>query len=123
MLSLSGGTPIYFCTQPTDMRKSFDGLARLVREFLQHDPLSGQLFVFLNKRRDRLKLLYWDTDGFALWYKRLEGGIFPGPFDSAGEPALKLSPAQLTLLLEGLEVKTIKQHKRYRHAEKTSAPT
>ncbi|MCP4572604.1 MAG: IS66 family insertion sequence element accessory protein TnpB [bacterium] len=63
---------IYLCTVPTDMRKGFDTLAVLVREFLGQDPLSGHLFLFISRRRDRLKILYWDADGFAMWYKRLE---------------------------------------------------
>jgi transposase len=63
---------VYLCTAPTDMRKGFDTLAALVREQLKHDPLSGSLFLFVGRGKDRIKLLYWDTDGFALWYKRLE---------------------------------------------------
>src|SRR5271168_162845 len=73
MLSLPLPVRIFLCTQPADMRRSFDGLAQMVREFLQADPLSGHLFVFRNKRGDRIKLLYWDTDGLAIWYKRISG--------------------------------------------------
>jgi len=81
MLSLPLPVRIFLCTRHADLRKSFDGLAQLVREFLGGDPLSGHLFVFRNKRGDRLKLLYWDNDGYAIWYKRLEEGSFvlPGP--------------------------------------------
>src|SRR5690606_42072054 len=67
---------VYLATGSTDMRKGFDSLAALVRDHLGHDPLSGSLFLFLGRRRDRLKVLYWDSDGFALWYKRLEEGTF-----------------------------------------------
>ena len=66
------GVRIYLCTSPADMRKGFDTLAALVREHLGHDPLSGHLFLFVGRGRDRLKIMYWDTDGYALWYKRLE---------------------------------------------------
>ena len=104
------------------MRKSFDGLAQLAPDFLQRNPLDGPLFVFVNKRRDRLKLLYWDQHGYVIWYKRLEAGTFPVPAAAGNEPSLQLSPAQLALLLEGLEVKTVKQHKRYRPPEKTASP-
>ncbi len=72
MLSLPLPVRIFLCTQPADMRRSFDGLAQMVREFLGADPLSGHLFVFRSKRADRLKLLYWDSDGLAIWYKKQE---------------------------------------------------
>jgi transposase len=70
MLSLPLPVRIFLCTQPADMRRSFDGLAQMVREFLGSDPLCGHLFVFRSKRGDRLKLLYWDSDGLAIWYKK-----------------------------------------------------
>jgi len=79
MLSLPLPVRIYLCTRPVDLRKSFDGLAQLVREFLGADPLSGHLFVFHSKRRDRLKLLHWDRDGYWILYKRLELGTFRFP--------------------------------------------
>jgi transposase len=72
MLSLPLPVRIFLCTQPADMRRSFDGLAHMVREFLGADPLSGHLFVFRSKRGDRVKLLYWDSDGLAIWYKKQE---------------------------------------------------
>src|SRR5208283_3158432 len=72
MLSLPLPVRIFLCTRHADLRKSFDGLAQMVREFLGADPLSGHLFVFRNKRGDRIKLLYWDTDGLAIWYKNQE---------------------------------------------------
>ncbi len=76
MLNLSELVRIYCCTQPTDMRKSFDSLAALVRDWLGHDPLSGHLFVFRSRRGDRVKLLWWDRDGLTLYYRRLEKGTF-----------------------------------------------
>ena len=73
---LPAAVRVFLCTKPTDMRKGFDGLQGLVREFLEQDPLSGHLFLFLNRRRDRIKLLWWDRDGLVIWYKRLEAGTF-----------------------------------------------
>ena len=79
MLSLSLPGRVFLCTLPTDMRKSFDTLAALVQTHLGQDPLSGDLFVFRSKRGDRLKLLYWEESGYAIWYKRLEEGSFVLP--------------------------------------------
>lgn len=86
MLSLPLPVRIFLCTQPADMRRSFDGLAQMVREFLRADPLSGHLFVFRSKRGDRVKLLYWDGDGLAIWYKK-EGAhcTHSLPFTEFGE--------------------------------------
>ena len=79
MLSLTLPGRVFLCTLPTDMRKSFDSLTGLVQQQLGQDPLSGDLFVFRSKRGDRVKLLYWDQDGLAIWYKRLEEGTFVLP--------------------------------------------
>ena len=94
---------VFLCTSPTDMRKGFDTLAVLVREGLGYDPLSGHLFLFVGRRRDRLKLLYWDRDGYALWYKRLEKGTFKFP-EGRGE-SLEIEAAELALLLEGIDLR------------------
>jgi transposase len=99
---------VFLCTRPTDMRKSFDGLWGMVHEFLGQDPLSGHLFLFLNRRRDRVKILLWEPDGLVIWYKRLEAGTFQ-----------KLEPAagvNLTLLLTGIDVTTAQRRKRYARA-------
>ena len=74
-----GGRRIYLYRDGCDLRKSFDGLCGIVRDHFREDPLSGSLFVFLNKRRDMVKLLYWDRDGYAIWFKRLERGKFRLP--------------------------------------------
>ena len=87
MLSVPGTVKIFLCLAPTDMRKSIDGLAGLASNVLRQDPLSGHLFVFLGKRRDRVKLLYFDGDGYALWYKRLEVGVFRLPAARPTKPA------------------------------------
>ena len=81
MISLPSAVRIFLCTRDIDLRKSFDGLSGLVHDCFGQDPLSGHLFLFLNRRRDRIKLLYFDRDGLAIWYKRLEAGSFPdAPF-------------------------------------------
>ena len=118
MLSLPLPVRILICTKYADMRRSFDGLAALVREHLGADPLSGHLFVFRNKRGDRAKLLYWDEDGYAIWYKRLEEGVFAFP-DAAqrgvavGEHGLQMRAADLAMLLDGVDLASVKRGKRY----------
>jgi transposase len=104
---------IWLCTKPTDMRKSFDGLTVLVKNQLDEDPLSGQLFVFINKRKTQMKILYFDRSGYCIWAKRLEQGQFN--FQSNGHGKNELSPIQLQLLLEGIKVEKHRQYKRYRH--------
>ena len=76
MLSLPSRTKMYLCMNPVDMRKSFDGLFGIVKQEFQQDPLNGHLFLFVNKRRDRMKAIFWDDDGFVIWYKRLEVGTW-----------------------------------------------
>jgi transposase len=119
MLSLALPVEIYLCVTPTDMRKSFDGLWALAVEQLRLDPFSGGLFVFVNRRRDRMKLLYWDVDGLAVWAKRLESGSFQLPEMAAGAPACEsrsvtLTATELTLLLRGIDLRSVRQRKRYR---------
>ena len=104
---------VFLCTSPTDMRKGFDTLAVLVREGLGYDPLSGQLFLFVGKRRDRLKILYWDRDGYALWYKRLEQGTFRMPVARPDTASIELKASELAMLLEGIDLRSIKRRKRF----------
>jgi transposase len=103
---------IYLCTSPTDMRKGFDTLAALVREFLGQDPLSGHLFLFVGRAKDRLKILYWDADGFALWYKRLEEGTFRMPRAGSDDASVELKASELAMMLEGIDLRSIKRGKR-----------
>jgi transposase len=111
MVSLPSAVRIWLATQATDMRKSFDSLAELVRQQIKGDPLSGQLFVFRNKRADRVKLLYWDEDGFVIVYKRLEAGTFRFPeADAAG---VEIRAAELQMLLDGVDLKSVKRGRRY----------
>lgn len=121
MLSLPLPVRILVCTKHADMRRSFDGLAALVQEYLGADPLSGHLFVFRNRRGDRVKLLYWDEDGYAIWYKRLEEGVFAFP-DGAnrrgvGEHGLPMRAADLAMLLDGVDLTSVKRQKRYQRSE------
>jgi transposase len=93
------------------MRRSFDGLAALAEQALERDPLSGHLFVFGSRRGDRIKILYWDKDGYALWYKRLESGTFKFP-DGDGRGS-EISRADLGLILEGIDIAQVKRSKRF----------
>ena len=93
---------IYVATTPVDMRKSFDGLVEVIRSFLGHDPLSGSMFVFRNRSGHMLKILWWDRDGLAIFYKRLEKGTFRFPY--SGEKSLVIDRDQLLRLLGGFEI-------------------
>lgn len=112
MLTLPPSTRVFVATKPTDMRKSFDSLAALVRDFLGEDPLSGHLFVFRNRPGDRLKILWWDRDGLAIWYKRLEEGVFRIPAGD-GAARLEMSAADLQLVLQGIDPAKVNRSKRY----------
>ena len=101
MFSLASA-PIYLAREPIDMRKSIDGLSIWVSQVLGHDPLQGQVFVFTNRRRDKIKLLQWDRNGFWLSYKRLERSRFSWPVPELGQQVLSLEARQLQWLLEGL---------------------
>jgi transposase len=111
MLTLPSSVRVFLCLAPVDMRRSFDGLAALAQQTVRESPLSGHLFVFRGKRGDRLKILYFDRDGYALWYKRLEAGTFRFPADAA--QAKEIAAADLTLLLEGVDLASVKRQKRF----------
>lgn len=111
MLSVPTKVRIFLCRSAIDMRKGFDGLHGVVLEVLRQDPLSGDLFVFLNKRRDRVKLLLWDGDGMLIVYKRLERGTFSLP--AGNGDSVTLSSAQLSLLMGGIDLKQTRQRPRY----------
>lgn len=113
MLSIPLALKIFLAVAPTDMRKNHDGLAALVEHVLQADPLSGHLFVFRNQRADRLKLLYWDGDGYALWYKRLERGSFRFPAATAGTTRVAIAAADLAMLLDGVDLSSIRRQQRF----------
>jgi transposase len=112
VLSLGGSARIYLCRTPVDFRKAHDGLCALVRDEFRDDPFSGDVFVFHNGARDRVKLLVWDRNGFWLLYKRLEKGTFP--FGIAGEGTrVEIDRAQLAMLLDGIAWKDITKSLRF----------
>jgi len=114
MISLPASVRVYLCSSPCDMRKSFDGLQALVTQAMELDPFAGHLFVFGNKRRDRVKILYWDRDGFAVWAKRLEEGSYAMPFEENGESRREITSQDLGALLSGIDLQHAKRRKRYR---------
>ena len=116
MLSFRHGTRVFISTEPTDMRKGFDGLSAIVEHGWGASPLSGDLFVFANRRRTLLKLLYWDADGYAIWYKRLERGNFRIPPPTV-EGRIELTAARLAMILEGIDIKNVRKRKRYRREQ------
>jgi len=105
---------VWLATQPADMRCSFDRLAELAASVTGDDPLSGHLFLFRGRGGDRLKILYWDADGYALWYKRLEEGTFKLPKIEEGARSVQLRPSELAMMLDGIDLKSVKRSKRYR---------
>jgi transposase len=107
MLSLPPSVRVFVCTTPTDMRKSFDGLCALVQGVMKQNPFSGHLFAFLNRRRDKLKILYWDRSGFFLMYKRLEEGTFWMPDRN------EIGARELMMVLEGIDEAEVCQRRRY----------
>ena len=111
MFGMSAAVRVYFAKEPADMRKSFDGLSALVAGSLTLDPLSGHLFVFVNKRRDRIKILWWDRDGLAVWAKRLERGTYRLPDTNAGR--VEMTTAELAALLAGIDLNTARRRHRY----------
>lgn len=113
MLSLPPTVRIYLAAQPADLRKSFDSLAAVVREGLQGDPMSGDIFVFRNKAADRIKLLVWEEDGYAIWYKRLEAGSYRFPSAPEELPRVEIRAADLVMLLAGIDLSSVKRGKRY----------
>jgi transposase len=114
MLTIPATTAIYLHTRPTDMRKGIDGLSGIVRGEFGGDPLDGSLFLFVNQRRDRLKMLYWDGTGFWIFYKLLEQGTFETI--AADGHRVAIDATQLAMLLGGVSLSGIKRRKRYRRA-------
>ena len=130
MLSIPRATRVFLATGHTDMRKGFDGLFALVENVIREDPFSGHLFVFRNRRRDRLKVLWWDRDGLAIFYKRLESGSYQFPMDAgvkvsvvksavsntdgtAAAARCEIQSDELALLLEGIDLGSVKRRQRY----------
>lgn len=120
MMHLPASVRVYLCLSPCDMRRSFDGLHALVRDHLQLDAFAGHLYLFANKRRDRVKILYWDRDGFAIWSKRLEEGSYIIPSGKAGEPRYEITVEELGALLSGIDLSSATRRKRYQRAARSN---
>jgi len=136
MLTLTGSVRVFFCTEPTDMQWSFDGLSGMAENLMKQNPLSGNLFLFRNRNRDRLKILYWDRDRLATWYKRLEKGTWQFPSDLRGRkasvrtepadnddidgdvPAVEITSEELSLLLGRIDLRSVQRRKRYTRPNK-----
>ena len=116
MIHLPASVRVYLCLTACDMRKSFDGLHAMVREHLDLDPFAGHLFVFASRRRDRIKILYWDRDGFAVWSKRLEEGTYAMPSGEATERRREITAQELGALLSGIDLTKAERRKRYRRS-------
>ena len=113
MLSFPSHLQIFLATGSTDMRKGFNGLYGLVTDVLEKDPLTGHLFLFVNRRRDKLKILYWDGDGLAVWYKRLEQGSFQWPTVKDDQTSVEMRSDELMMLLRGIDLSSVKRRKRF----------
>jgi transposase len=117
MIHLPASVRVYLCLTPCDMRKSFDGLHALVRDHLELDPFAGHLVVFASRRRDRIRIFYWDRDGFGLWSKRLEEGTYAIRFaDSGSERRQEITAQELSALLSGIDLSQARRRKRYQRS-------
>lgn len=127
MLSLPPSVRLFVATQPVDGRKGADSLMVIVRDVFKQDPLSGHLFIFFSKRCDRIRLVYWDRNGFATWTKRLESGRFRPTFSSDGRLAsLAVEAAELALIVEGIDLAGARRRRRWQPAatlDKSSSAT
>jgi len=113
MLPFSSTQRYYFYRHPTDMRKSFNGLSGIVRSELGGNPISGDVFIFVNRRRDRIKLLVWDRTGYVLLYKHLQQGTFELPSFEAQASSCQMKWEELVLILEGVSLKSVRRRKRF----------
>jgi len=119
MLSLGASHRYWLYMGVADMRKGFDGLSGLISRELEGDPLSGDVFVFVNRGRNRMKLLLWEEGGMVLWYKRLEGGTFELPKAHSGSESVSIGWSELMLIIEGVELTSVRKRKRYSLKKKT----
>jgi transposase len=116
VLSVAPAPAIFLHTDATDMRKSFTGLCGLIRGVFGDDPADGSLFLFVNKRRDRIKALWWDGDGFVLWYKRLEQGTFEVVPARDNAKRVRIDATQLAMILGGVRLESVRRRKRFSRA-------
>lgn len=114
MLTLPSTVRVYMASEPVDMRKSFDGLSAATREVLQEDPMSGHLFVFVNRSSDIVKVLFWDRSGWCVIAKRLERGQFRFPKAEAGAKSVEVEAAELSLVLEGIDLRGARRRPRWK---------
>lgn len=125
MLTLPSSVRIYVAAEPVDLRRGFDGLAAATRSLIREDPMNGHLFVFLNRRKNRIKLLVWDRTGYLLLYKRLERGTFHLPTQpAAGDRHVEMDAGDLGLMLEGVDLREAVRRERWRrlpHGQGVSA--
>lgn len=122
MIALQSQIRVVLYRKPTDMRKSFSGLIALTQSELKQDPLSGSLFVFLNRRRDRIKILYWGQTGFCIWYQQLQKGTYqlPDHGSLAKQDVLEVTRSQLSLILDGIDLSSARQRPRFRLERETT---
>jgi len=112
MLGLPHGTQIYFCSQPVDFRRGFDGLCGIVESVFEMNVLDGHLFLFVNRRRDRIKALWWEPGGLILWYKRLERGTFERPRVAEGQTHVTIDATQLAMLIGGVPLASAQRRRK-----------
>ncbi len=124
MIALAAQVRVFLYRLPTDMRKSFHRLVALTESELKQDPLSGSLFVFLNRRRDRIKILYWGQTGFCIWYQQLEKGTYQVPRQETldEQDTLEVTRSQLSLILDGIDLSSARQRPRYQMPRKLLCP-
>lgn len=113
MFSLTSSMSYYLYPAPTDMRNSFDGLSGIVKNKLKREVFSGEVFIFFNKRRDKMKLLHWESGGFTLYYKRLESGTLELPKFDRNTISVNIKWAELVMIVEGISIKDIQKRKRF----------
>jgi transposase len=115
MIALPPQIRVFLYRQPTDMRRSFHGLVALTESALRQDPLSGSFFVFVNRRRDRIKILYWGQTGYCIWYQQLQRGTYqlPKHDELDGAEAIEMTRTQLSLILDGIDLASVRQRKRF----------
>ena len=115
MIALASPLRVFLYRVPTDMRKNFHGLIALTESALNQDPLSGSLFVFVNRRRDRMKILYWGQTGFCIWYQQLQKGTYQLPSEESleGQESIEITRSQLSLILDGIDLGSARQRMRF----------
>jgi transposase len=113
LFGISGNSRLFLYCQPSDMRKGFDGLSGLVINKLGQNPLSGDIFIFINRNRTLVKILVWDQTGYAIWHKRLEQGTFEMPRVEKTQGSIEITRQKLMLILEGISLKNIQTRKRF----------